>query len=66
MRLAVFAAAPLLAACGQTGPLYMPDEGIKTPVEIRGPGTAAPEPAPEPQPPPEEEQDKKTSPPPGS
>ena len=32
----------LLAACGQTGPLYLPDEGITTPVEI----TSAPVPAP--------------------
>lgn len=34
-------AGPLLAlflsACGQTGPLYLPDEGIQTPVEIRTP-----------------------------
>ena len=25
----------LLGACGQTGPLYLPDEGVTTPVEIR-------------------------------
>jgi predicted small lipoprotein YifL len=25
----------LLAACGQTGSLYLPDEGVTTPVEIR-------------------------------
>ena len=32
-----------LAACGQTGPLYLPDEGITTPVEIRNaPPAAAP------------------------
>lgn len=24
-----------LAGCGQTGPLYLPDEGLDTPVEIR-------------------------------
>jgi predicted small lipoprotein YifL len=37
------ALACLLAACGQTGPLYMPDEGITTPVEIRtAPAEAAP------------------------
>ncbi|MBX3704325.1 MAG: lipoprotein [Steroidobacteraceae bacterium] len=61
MRLAALAAAALLAACGQTGQLYMPDEGVTTPVEIRGPGTAAPAPAPE-----EDEKEKKTEPPPGS
>ena len=27
----------LLSACGQTGPLYLPDEGIQTPVEVRTP-----------------------------
>ena len=26
-----------LAACGQTGALYLPDESVQTPVEIRGP-----------------------------
>ena len=38
-------AAGFLAGCGQTGPLYLPDEGVQTPVEIRAPGTpaAAPE-----------------------
>jgi len=68
MRLAVLAAAALLAACGQTGALYLPDEGVTTPVEIRGPATTAPTPAPEtPQPAPEEEEkDKKTDPPAGS
>jgi len=39
----------LLAACGQTGPLYLPDEGVTTPVEIR-PAPAAQEPAPAPAP----------------
>jgi predicted small lipoprotein YifL len=28
-------ACTLTAACGQTGPLYLPDEGVTTPVEIR-------------------------------
>jgi len=57
MRLAALAAAALLAACGQTGALYLPDEGVTTPVEIRGPATTAPAPAPEPPPPaPEEEE----------
>ena len=71
MRLAVLAAAALLAACGQTGALYLPDEGVTTPVEIRGPATTAPAPAPTPAPetpppaPEEEEKDKKTEPPPG-
>lgn len=37
-------AATLLAACGQTGALYLPDERIQTPVEI----TPAPAPAPAP------------------
>jgi predicted small lipoprotein YifL len=68
MRLGVSAAAALLAACGQTGALYLPDEGVETPVEIRGPATTAPAPAPETPPPAPEEKDKdkKTEPPPGS
>lgn len=50
LTLACAALACLLAACGQTGPLYMPDEGVTTPVEIRpAPAQqvepAAPEPA---------------------
>ena len=32
----------LLTACGQTGPLYLPDEGVTTPVEIREAPTAPP------------------------
>ena len=36
----------LLAACGQTGPLYLPDEEIDTEVEIRpAPSPAAEAPA---------------------
>jgi len=35
----ILLAACLLTACGQTGALYLPDEGITTPVEIR-PGPA--------------------------
>jgi predicted small lipoprotein YifL len=31
----ILLAACLLTACGQTGALYLPDEGITTPVEIR-------------------------------
>ena len=42
----LIALASLLAACGQTGPLYLPDEGITTPVEIRGPSTPPPAAAP--------------------
>jgi predicted small lipoprotein YifL len=51
LRLAgLLLAAPLaLTACGQKGPLFLPDEGVKTPIEIRGPGvapaTTAPPPA---------------------
>ena len=26
------------AGCGQTGSLYLPDDSVETPVEIRGPG----------------------------
>ncbi len=48
-RLPPILAAALLAACGQTGPLYLPDEGIETPVEVRGPAPAAAQ-APEAQP----------------
>ena len=35
------------AACGQTGPLYLPDEGVTTPVEIRAAPPPAAEEAPE-------------------
>jgi predicted small lipoprotein YifL len=32
-----------VTACGQTGALFLPDDSVETPVEIRGPGeTAAP------------------------
>lgn len=66
MRFVVLALAALLAACGQTGALYLPDEGVETPVEIRGPATPAPEQTPATPPAPEEEEDKKPNPPPGS
>lgn len=33
----------LLAACGQTGPLYLPDEGIDSDIEIRPAPPASPE-----------------------
>lgn len=49
----------LLAACGQTGPLYLPDEGITTPVEI----TSAPAPAPAAEPETPREDDEPASPP---
>jgi predicted small lipoprotein YifL len=42
-----------LAGCGQTGPLYLPDAEIKTPVEIKAapplPATAPVQPAPVPE-----------------
>jgi predicted small lipoprotein YifL len=44
MRVLLLACCAALGACGQTGALYLPDEGVETPVEIRGP--AAPAPAP--------------------
>ena len=50
------AIAAALAACGQTGSLYLPDEAIESPVEIR---TTAP-PAPD-----DEKKDQKTPGPPG-
>lgn len=47
-NLALIAAAiGALSACGQTGALFLPDAGVETPVEIRGPATPAPESAPE-------------------
>ena len=39
-----------LAGCGQTGALYMRDEGVTTPVEVRTTQTPAPETAPTPAP----------------
>ena len=51
IALAFAAAAAAAAGCGQTGSLYLPDESVETPVEIRGPGEA---PAPE-----DEDADKK-------
>jgi predicted small lipoprotein YifL len=39
-----------LAGCGQTGALYLPDAGVETPVEIRGPATPATTTAPAPKP----------------
>jgi predicted small lipoprotein YifL len=45
-------------ACGQTGSLYLPDETIETPVEIR---TSPPPPAPSPES--KDEEDEATKPP---
>ena len=45
----------LLAACGQTGALYLPDEGVQTPVEVRTAAEAAPAPQPVPPPKPKDE-----------
>ena len=64
--LTILLAASLLAACGQTGALYLPDEGITTPVEIRpAPTTEAPAATP-----PEEGEDERdenpATPPPGA
>ena len=35
-------ASMLAGGCGQTGSLYLPDESVETPVEIRGPGEEPP------------------------
>ncbi|MGB5133277.1 MAG: lipoprotein [Steroidobacteraceae bacterium] len=48
--LLVPAALLALAGCGQTGALYLPDEGVETPVEVRTTQTPAPESAPAPAP----------------
>lgn len=74
--LTLTAAVLLVAACGQTGSLYLPDEGIETPVEIRTPAATPPEttppaatestPAPVPEPDEDEQNPKDApSPPPG-
>ena len=61
----------VLAACGQTGSLYLPDEGVETPVEIRTPATTPPAapgntpPAPVPEPEEDEQNPKDAPPPPG-
>ena len=56
-HLPIALAALLLAACGQTGALYLPDEGVTTPVEIR-PAPATPPPASSEQPDDEADTDK--------
>ena len=50
IRRVVPAALLALAGCGQTGALYLPDEGVETPVEVRTTQTPAPESAPTPEP----------------
>jgi predicted small lipoprotein YifL len=37
MRVLVISIALVITACGQTGSLYLPDESVETPVEIREP-----------------------------
>jgi predicted small lipoprotein YifL len=44
------------AGCGQTGSLYLPDETVETPVEIRGPAEEKPA---------EEKEEEKVTQPPG-
>jgi predicted small lipoprotein YifL len=52
--------ASAMTACGQTGSLYLPDESIESPVEIRtGPTAPAPEPAPPPSTVPQSDPDEK-------
>ena len=59
----IIALLPVFAACGQTGPLYLPDASVETPVEIR---TPAPAPVPAPAPAPaEEDKEKQNTQPPG-
>lgn len=43
-----------IASCGQTGALYLPDESVETPVEIRSPADIE-----------KEKKDQKPAPPPG-
>jgi predicted small lipoprotein YifL len=64
MRIALTLVIMILAtACGQTGSLYLPDESIETPVEIR---TQPTPPAPEaPQSDPDKKEEKKDTQPPG-
>ena len=50
------------AGCGQTGSLYLPDQGVETPVEIRAPGQQPAPPAEEKK---EEKKDDKATQPPG-
>ena len=63
--LLALALAVAAAGCGQTGSLYLPDEGVETPVEIRGPGEAAAPAAPAEEKPAEEKKEDKPAQPPG-
>lgn len=62
--LLVIALLPAVAACGQTGSLYLPDASVETPVEIHTTETPAPASAPQPEPE-QKDEDKKATPPPG-
>jgi len=62
IRLLLLLPVALLAACGQTGALYLPDEGVETPVEVR---TSLPAPAPTPPPQPEDKDKEKNGDQPG-
>jgi predicted small lipoprotein YifL len=43
MRIAsILVVAFMVTACGQTGSLYLPDDTVETPVEIRTPAASAP------------------------
>jgi len=66
MRLAGLFAAALFAACGQTGSLYLPDEGVETPVDIRTPASAPASTPPAPVPEADDDEDEQDAPPPGS
>ena len=57
----ILVAVSTACACGQTGSLYLPDEEIETPVEIRT--SAPPQPAPSPPPETKDEEDEATKPP---
>ncbi len=58
MRILIALALALAAhGCGQTGSLYLPDDRVETPVEIRGPGETPP--------PEDEKKEEKPAPPPG-
>jgi predicted small lipoprotein YifL len=59
MRVLILLLLATATACGQTGSLYLPDETIETPVEIR---TSTP-PPPAPSPENEDEDDQATKPP---
>jgi predicted small lipoprotein YifL len=54
MRVLLLIGATTLTACGQTGDLYLPEESVQTPVEIRGPADQ------------EKDEEKKPQQPPGS